>query len=43
MTTSPHFKPETCAVVLIDHQVGTPRPYEETRNDGYTEFRDPGR
>jgi nicotinamidase-related amidase len=23
MTTSPHFKPETCAVVLIDHQVGT--------------------
>jgi nicotinamidase-related amidase len=23
MTTSPHFKPEACAVVLIDHQVGT--------------------
>ena len=23
MTTSPHFRPETCAVVLIDHQVGT--------------------
>jgi nicotinamidase-related amidase len=23
MTTSPHFKPETCALVLIDHQVGT--------------------
>jgi nicotinamidase-related amidase len=23
MTTSPHFKPETCAVILIDHQVGT--------------------
>jgi nicotinamidase-related amidase len=23
MTTSPHFKPETSALVLIDHQVGT--------------------
>ncbi len=23
MTISPHFKPDTCALVLIDHQVGT--------------------
>ncbi|WP_158812846.1 isochorismatase family protein [Methylocapsa sp. S129] len=23
MTSSPHFKPDTCALVLIDHQVGT--------------------
>jgi nicotinamidase-related amidase len=38
MPNSPHFKPETCALVLIDHQVGTMQlirnitPDESVRN-----------
>jgi hypothetical protein len=33
MSTSPHFKPETDALMLIDHQVGTLQLIKTTTPD----------
>jgi hypothetical protein len=35
MPISPHFKPESCALVLIDHQVGTMQLVKNITSDEF--------